>query len=152
MNSEEEIVQRQLAFSLLEQKNSYGILSTASSDVVSGYPLGSPLPYVLNANNEIVIIANDIAEYRRNFGINEKVCFTVLKQGDSTSLVGLNYFGKVKKINVDEYIAYKNKFISEFPIAKHILQDESNKMYRIELTKLRYFDNKSSKWINTDRD
>lgn len=141
----------QEAISLLHGAE-FGILSTSSSDIVGGFPLGNPLMFVLSDKDEIIIIANDISEYRRNFAINEKVCFTILKQKNSKEqiIAGLNFFGKVRNISEDENATFRTIFIEKFPITEHLLIDETNKLYKIIPSKMRYFDAKEAFWIDVD--
>ncbi|MCY3412301.1 MAG: hypothetical protein INQ03_11760 [Candidatus Heimdallarchaeota archaeon] len=148
MTESEETTRRNNINQIL-QSASFGVLSTISADVVHGYPLGSVIPFLTNANMEIILLASNLAEYRRNFAINEKVCFTVLNHIQNSSIQGINYFGKVKAFK-GELGFIKQKFIEKFPISKHLVNAEGNNFYIIQPQKIRFFDNNTSYWVNFD--
>lgn len=142
---------KEKAISILKE-NKLGILSTISASI-HGYPDGSVVSYFVNDNNEIILMASDLADYTRNFQINEKICLTILKQkSDEVDLLyGLNYFGKVKKI-IDSNDQLKEEYISQFPISKHLIENNSANLYKISLQKIKYFDSLETYWVNLEFD
>ena len=137
------------AISILKE-NKIGILSTISAQV-HGYPDGSVVSYFVNDSDEVILIASNLADYTRNFQINEKICLTIIKQkeGEQDLLYGLNYFGKVKKV-VDINDQIKEEYIKKFPIAKHLIKEHSANFYKINLQKIKYFDSHETYWVRLD--
>ncbi|MCE7734676.1 MAG: hypothetical protein GPJ54_07360 [Candidatus Heimdallarchaeota archaeon] len=142
---------KEKAISILKG-NKIGILSTISASI-HGYPDGSVVSYFVNDDNEIILMASDLADYTRNFQINEKICLTILKQkSDEIDLLyGLNYFGKVKKI-IDTNDKLQEDYINQFPISKHLIENNSAHLYKISLQKIKYFDSMETYWVSLEYD
>ncbi|MBU2711740.1 HugZ family pyridoxamine 5'-phosphate oxidase [Zooshikella harenae] len=109
-----------------------GVLST---QLASGYPLGSVVPYCLDEQGSPLFLLSDLAQHTKNIKANPKVSLTLYSQGrgDIQQQPRLSIYGQVKAIS----LADKNveRYYRHFPNAHYYCSELDFNFYQLEVLK-----------------
>ncbi len=122
----------------LLQQGYQGILCTNSKDL-PGYPFGSVVPYILNANGQPVILISTIAQHTKNILYDNKVSLVVTEAGaDDQQAVGrVTYIGDARKLD-DQANDTRERYYEFFPQSRGYHKTHDFDFYSIDLQRVRY--------------
>jgi putative heme iron utilization protein len=113
----------------------HGVLSTLSQ-ALAGYPFGSVVPYVLDAQAHPVVLVSRLAEHTRNIGADPRVSLIVLAAGGEVQEnARVTYLGRA--LRLDPPGAVEGRYLRFFPAAREYRSQLDFDFFRIEPVTLR---------------
>ncbi|MGI0117407.1 HugZ family protein [Zooshikella sp. RANM57] len=109
-----------------------GVLST---QLASGYPLGSVVPYCLDEQGSPLFLLSDLAQHTKNIKANPKVSLTLYHQGggDIQQQPRLCVYGQVKRSTLaDNHVG---RYYRHFPNAHYYCNELDFNFYQLEVVK-----------------
>ena len=120
------------------QQGYQGILCTNSKEL-PGYPFGSVVPYILNANCQPVILISTIAQHTKNIIYDNKVSLVVTAAGadDLQSVGRVTYIGDACQLD-DQANDAVERYYEFFPHTRDYHKTHGFNFYSIGLQLVRY--------------
>jgi putative heme iron utilization protein len=113
----------------------HAVLSTLSQ-ALPGYPYGSIVPYILDADAYPVVLVSRLAEHTRNISVDPRVSLFVLGTDADVQATGrVTYLGRARPIEHPE--AVERRYLRFFPGARGYRTDLDFGFFRIEPVSLR---------------
>jgi putative heme iron utilization protein len=113
----------------------HAVLSTLSQ-ALPGYPFGSVVPYVLDAQAHPVVLVSRLAEHTRNIGADPRVSLIVLAAGGEVQEnARVTYLGRA--LRLDPPGAVEGRYLRFFPAAREYRSQFDFDFFRIEPVSLR---------------
>jgi putative heme iron utilization protein len=112
----------------------HAVLST-NSQAVAGYPFGSVVPYVLDAEACPIMLVSRLAEHARNIGVDPRVSLIVIADGADVQQAGrVTYVGRA--LRLDPPGSAGERYLRFFPAAREYCKLDFD-FFRIEPVTLR---------------
>jgi heme oxygenase (biliverdin-IX-beta and delta-forming) len=112
----------------------HAVLSTISQ-AVAGYPFGSVVPYVLDAEACPIVLVSRLAEHARNIGVDPRVSLTIIADGADVQQSGrVTYVGRA--LRLDPPGSAGERYLRFFPAAREYRNLDFD-FFRIEPVTLR---------------
>ena len=113
----------------------HAVLSTLSQ-ALPGYPFGSVVPYVLDAQAYPVVLVSRLAEHTRNIGADPRVSLIVLAAGGKVQEnARVTYLGRALPLASPGVV--ENRYLRFFPAAREYRSQLDFDFFRIEPVTLR---------------
>lgn len=113
----------------------YAVLSTLSQ-ALPGYPFGSVVPYVLDAQAYPIVLASRLAEHTCNIGADPRVSLIVLAAGGKVQEnARVTYLGRA--LPLDSPGVVESRYLRFFPAAREYCSQLDFDFFRIEPVSLR---------------
>jgi putative heme iron utilization protein len=111
------------------------VLSTLSQ-ALPGYPFGSVVPYVLDAEARPVVLLSRLAEHTRNISVDPRVSLIVMAAGaDLQASARVTFLGRA--LTVEQPEAVERRYLRFFPAARDYRDQLDFEFFRIEPVSLR---------------
>ncbi len=116
----------------------HGVLSTHSLEL-EGYPYGSIVTYVSDAEGQAVLLLSDIAQHTANLCTNARVCLTIAEAQEDPQAAGrLSLLADAELIADPQTSGVADRYIRRFPAAVRYHETHDFAYYRLKLVKARY--------------
>ena len=113
----------------------HAVLST-NSQALAGYPFGSVVPYVLDAEAAPIILVSRLAEHAKNIGVDPRVSLIVIADGTDLQQAGrVTYVGRASRLDPPGVAA--ERYLRFFPAAREYHRQLDFDFFRIEPVTLR---------------
>lgn len=113
----------------------HAVLST-NSQALAGYPFGSVVPYVLDAEAAPIILVSRLAEHAKNIGVDPRVSLIVIADGADLQQAGrVTYVGRASRLDPPGIAG--ERYLRFFPAAREYHRRLDFDFFRVEPVALR---------------
>lgn len=140
------------AYALLASQ-SHGILSTHGVRY-PGYPLGSVVPYVLDASGNLILLISDIAQHTVNLKADPRCSITMTERstGDVQAAGRLSVLANARELSAEEAAESSARYLRFFPEARGYFSTHAFRFWALTPHKLRYIGGFGRiHWLDPDR-
>ncbi len=133
-----------------------GILSThmRPSHALSGYPLGSVVPFCLHHNGHPIVLISDLAQHTQNILANNKVSLLINQPNVANIQKGwrLTMLGDIEIIPREDYEYVAERYERFFPGSREYHEVHDFAFYLLKIIKYRFINGFGMiHWLDTER-